>query len=266
MLGKPFTFSALLALASLCGPVRAELVAYWPLDTDADDALGNHHGAISGGVVFGAEGAAEHSGTAAEFNGSSATITVPHSPDLNPPSFTLSMWANADSTGGFASAVTSRDDDSSSVNGYIIYNDSWRELELLDRRRRPARRVADSSRDRPVQVGSWTHLAISYSGGHPDQDASTSTAPSRPAILRAIRRRAATAKTGPSESEDLHIGAGADNGSQFYFDGLIDDVALWDEVTNTVRNPRRDEQRRPGRTARVTSFTASPPFIDPARA
>ena len=32
------------------------------------------------------------------------------------------------------------------------------------------------------------------------------------------------------QNEDFHIGAGADNGSQFFFDGLIDDVALWDEA------------------------------------
>ena len=140
---------------------QAELVAHWPLDDSAEDLVGNHDGAVSGGVVFGAEGAAAHTGSAAEFNGSSSTITVPHSTDLNPASFTLALWANADSTSGFASAVTSRDDTGASVHGYIIYNDSqgrwnfwsggggspgsWPQLPG------PA-----------VQVGSWTHLAISY--------------------------------------------------------------------------------------------------------
>ena len=100
----------------------ADLVAYWPLDTNAEDVVGGYHGFTGGGVVFGAEGAAAHSGSAAEFNGSSSTITVPYSAALNPGSFTVAMWANADSAGGFASAITSRDDNGASVNGYIIYN------------------------------------------------------------------------------------------------------------------------------------------------
>ena len=68
------TFIALLLYHGSPGP--AELVAHWPLDGNAEDLLGNHDGAESG-VIFGAEGAANHTGTAAEFNGSSSTITVP---------------------------------------------------------------------------------------------------------------------------------------------------------------------------------------------
>ncbi|MDB4466109.1 hypothetical protein N9077_00190 [bacterium] len=82
--------------------VPAELVAHWPLDGNARDLLGNHNGTDSG-VTFGVEGAANHTGTAAEFNGSSSTITVPFDSAINPDSFTLSMWVNADSTNGFAS-------------------------------------------------------------------------------------------------------------------------------------------------------------------
>ena len=45
----------------------AGLVAHWPLDTNAEDVVGGYHGFASGGVIFGAEGAAFHSGAAAEF-------------------------------------------------------------------------------------------------------------------------------------------------------------------------------------------------------
>ena len=78
---------------------QAELVAHWPLDGNAKDLLGNHDGEESG-VIFGVEGAANHTGTAAEFNGSSSTITVPFDSVMNPESFTLSMWVNADITNG----------------------------------------------------------------------------------------------------------------------------------------------------------------------
>ena len=32
---------------------------------------------------------------------------------------------------------------------------------------------------------------------------------------------------GTVESEDLHIGSGADSGQTFYFSGNIDDVSIW---------------------------------------
>ena len=77
------------ALFSYLGMARADLVSHWPLDGDANDIVGNHDGAVSGGVACGAKGAVVHTGTAAEFNGLSSTITVPHSTELNPQSFTL---------------------------------------------------------------------------------------------------------------------------------------------------------------------------------
>jgi hypothetical protein len=64
-------------LFSCLGVARADLVSHWPLDGDGNDIAGNHDGEVSGGVAFGAKGAAAHTGTAAEFNGLSSTITVP---------------------------------------------------------------------------------------------------------------------------------------------------------------------------------------------
>ncbi|MFT4547067.1 MAG: hypothetical protein ACI9UA_001409 [Pseudoalteromonas tetraodonis] len=238
---------------------QAELVAHWPLDDSAEDLVGNHDGAVSGGVVFGAEGAAAHTGSAAEFNGSSSTITVPHSTDLNPASFTLALWANADSTSGFASAVTSRDDTGASVHGYIIYNDSqgrwnfwsggggspgsWPQLPG------PA-----------VQVGSWTHLAISY-------EEATQT---MRFYVNGTQANSATAPNlyspnGP-QAEPFNIGSGADNGGSFYFDGLIDDVALWDEALTVAEIQDVMDKGVPGGAPAVTSFSASPPFVDSGQA
>ncbi len=236
-------------------PAGAGLVAHWPLDGDARDAVGAHHGNIGGGVVFGAEGAAAHTGTAAEFNGSSATITVPHSPALNPASFTLCLWASADSTSGYASAVTSRDDDGSSVSGYILYNDSagrwnfwtggggapgtWPQLP-----------------GPPVQVGSWTHLALQY-----DAASQTMRLYVNGALANSAAGAGLYAPNGP-QSEDLHIGSGADNGGSFYFDGLIDDVALWDEALSAAEIQGVMNDGVPGGPPTIDTFAATPPFID----
>ena len=249
---------AWLVLALLPAPAVAGLVAHWPLDGNADDVLGNHDGSASA-VVFGAAGAAAHTGTAAEFNGSSSTITVPFDTALNPESFTLSMWVNADSTGGFASAVTSRDDVSGPItHGYVVYNNSAGNWDFWTG---DGDAGWDTTPGPAVNVGSWTHLAISY-----DDTTDTKTL----FVNGAVANTDTTPQSGPTqyaqngtrESEDLHIGSGADSGTSFYFDGLIDDVALWDEPLTLAEIQDVMNNGVPGGPPVVTSFTANPPFID----
>ena len=233
----------------------AGLVAHWPLDTNAEDVVGGYHGFASGGVIFGAEGAAFHSGAAAEFNGSSATIAVPYSAALNPDSFTVTLWANADSTGGFSSAITSRDDNGVSVHGYLIYNDSAGRWNFWTGGGGPS----GSWLQLPgpgVEVGSWVHLAISYDAG-----AQTMRLHVNGALEQSRSGGGLYSPNGP-QAEDFHIGSGADNGSQFYFDGLLDDVALWDEALTTEQIQEVMNNGVPGGAPAVASFAASPPFID----
>ena len=197
-----------LSVFALIPTADAELVAYWPLDTDAEDVVGGYDGFTSGGVVFGAEGAAAYSGSAAEFNGTSSTITVPYAAALNPGSFTVAMWANADSVAGFASAITSRDDDSDSVNGYIIYNDSAGRWNFWTGGGGPSGSWPQLPGP-PVQIGSWTHLAISYDAG-----SQTMRLHVNGALERSASGAGLYSPNGP-QTEDLHIGSGADNGRQF---------------------------------------------------
>jgi|TARA_B100001964_G_scaffold108852_1_gene121595 hypothetical protein len=240
---------------ALISAADADLVAHWPLDTNAEDVVGGYDGFTGGGVVFGAEGAADHSGSAAEFNGSSSTITVPYSAALNPDSFTVAMWANADSTGGFASAITSRDDDGGSVNGYIIYNDSAGRWNFWTGGGGPSGSWPQLPGP-PVQIGSWTHLAISYDAGSRTM---------RLHVNGALEQSASGAglySPNGSQAEDLHLGSGADNGRQFYFDGLLDDVGLWDEALTTAQIQEVMNRGIPGGAPLVVSFAAAPPFTD----
>ena len=244
-----------LSVFALIPTADAELVAYWPLDTDAEDVVGGYDGFTSGGVVFGAEGAAAHSGSAAEFNGTSSTITVPYAAALNPGSFTVAMWANADSMAGFASAITSRDDDSDSVNGYIIYNDSAGRWNFWTGGGGPSGSWPQLPGP-PVQIGSWTHLAISYDAG-----SQTMRLHVNGALERSASGAGLYSPNGP-QTEDLHIGSGADNGRQFYFDGLLDDVGLWDEALTTAQIQEVMNNGIPEGAPLVVSFAAAPPFID----
>ena len=219
------TIGALLLLAGQ--PMQAELVAHWPLDSNARDLIGNHHGQDSA-VTFGADGAAGHTGTAAEFNGSNSTITVPFDEALNPESFTLSMWVNADSTGGFSSPVTSRDDVSGGVSthGYILYNDNRGTWNFWTGDGNPG---WDTLRGPAVSTNTWTHLALTF-------DAATGTKSLFvDGALAATETAAAQySPNGTVEAEDFHIGSGGDAGSSFFFAGNIDDVAIFDTALDAA--------------------------------
>ncbi|MFT6861986.1 MAG: hypothetical protein ACJAVK_000540, partial [Akkermansiaceae bacterium] len=243
------------AVNFLASVAHADLVAHWPLDGNAEDALGNHHGSASS-VVFGADGAAAHTGTAAEFNGSNATITVPHDAELNPTSFTLSMWVNADSIAGFASPVTSRDDvAATSVHGYLVYNDNGGNWNFWTGTGGGAGAWNTLAGD-AVETGAWTHLAVSYDSGSQTKRLYVN------GVLAASNSSGNLYSPNGPQSENFHIGSGADNGTSFYFDGLIDEVALWDEALTSAEVQDVMDKGVPGGPPAVTSFLASPPFID----
>ena len=246
------TFIALLIIAA--HQSQAELVAHWPLDGNAQDLLGNHNGSESG-VIFGAEGATNHTGTAAEFNGSSSTITVPFDSAMNPKSFTLSMWVNADSTSGFASPVTSRDDTPTSVHGYLVYNDSRGNWNFWTGTGGPSGAWNQMSGGK-VEIGSWTHIAVSF-----DDNSQTKKLYVNGSLAGSNSAPNLYDPNGP-QSENLHIGSGADSGRAFFFDGLIDDVALWDHALTSVEIKDLMTNGVPGGPPSITVFEASPPFID----
>jgi hypothetical protein len=70
-----------------------------------------------------------------------------------------------------------------------------------------------------------------------------------------------SARTAP-QSENLHIGSGADSGGSFFFDGLIDDVALWNHALTPAEIEDVMNNGVPGGPPSVTTFEANPPFID----
>jgi hypothetical protein len=46
-------------------------------------------------------------------------------------------------------------------------------------------------------------------------------------LLRLFGPKLSSSPNGTVQSEDLHIGAGADSGGAFFFSGNIDDVSIW---------------------------------------
>ncbi len=214
--------SKVLIVGLTFGICNAELVAHFPLDTDASDASGNgYNGSVAGGTVnFGQPGANGNTGSSAAFP-DNGHIDVPFNSALNPASYTVTLWANASSTNGFASPITSRDDTPSSVHGFIVYNDNggnWNNW--------TGSGGGPGSWDQlpggAVSTDTWTHLALSY-------DAATNTKSFYVdgSLAGSKNTGLLYSPNGTVQSEDLHIGAGADSGEAFYFSGNIDDVSIW---------------------------------------
>ena len=221
---KELYFTLLLFLLTLISS-NADLVAHWPLDIDAKDATGNGHDGqiINGTVLFENAGASDLTGNAASFP-DNGRIDIPFDPDLNPESFTITLWAKATSTNGYASPITGRNDvnGGQSTHGYIIYNDASGNWNFWTGDGDPG---WDTLSGGPVTTNQWTHLAISY-----DSETETKTI-----WINGTEKGSESAPNqyspnGTVGAMDLHLGAGQDDGANFFFSGDIDDVGLWDEA------------------------------------
>jgi hypothetical protein len=205
----PLVPNAVVALSAQV-PFGDVLVAWWPLDIDGTDASGNGFDGTIEGSVTPAEGANATTGGSLTFDGGSR-IDVPFDQYLNPTDFTVTMWANASTTGGFASPITSRDDVNGGVSthGFIIYNDNGGSWNFWTGDGNPG---WDTLPAGPVLTDTWTHLAISY-------DSLTETKsfyvdgvlspPLRPQPTNIL-------PMGLWKWKILHIGAGQDDGLNFF--------------------------------------------------
>ena len=207
--------------------IEDPLVAWWPLDVDGTDASGNGHDGVAMGSPVLATGANANTGGSLDFDGSTTRFDVAYSPDVNPLSFTVTLWANADSTAtGFRSPITSRDDfQGSETHGFIIYNNSVGNWDFWTGDGNPG---WDELAGASVVTGTWTHIAIVY-------DFLTNTKTLYiDGVESAVDNASPTPQYSPNgstvEQEALHIGAGQDDGNNFWFDGRIDDIGLFRDV------------------------------------
>lgn len=244
---RPTVTVSVKALVAFTDP----LVAWWPLDEDARDASGNgHDGTVFGEVIFGEEGANPETGTSASFGGNSR-IDVLYNPRLNPGlsvpggsgSFTVTLWAlpTAVGEGQYHSPFTSREDNGASVNGPIIYNTfngRW-EYWAGDHGPSGSWNPFDGG---PVIADTWVHVAINY-------DAETRT---RKMFLDGVEVVNQEGGVSANSFRDLHIGAGQDDGRNFYWVGRIDDVAFF-------RKALSQEEIQQVMTGGVKSLNSQPP-------
>ena len=211
------------------------LVAWYPLDGDASDASGNgHDGSVVGtDVTFGQAGANGSTGQSTGFAGS-GHIDVPWSSALNTSDFTVTLWANAANTQGFASPITNRDDVAPAGafrHGWIIYNNPGGLWSFWNGGGPSANGGWNVANGPTVSTNTWSHIAISY-----ESATNTKTIFLDGTAVSTTNPVAFSPNNGDLEdgfshdNENLHIGGGGDNGGSFRWNGGIDDVSIWDEA------------------------------------
>ncbi len=198
------------------------LVAWWPLDGDTSDASGNGHDGTLVGAPAASAGVNNFTAGALDFDGAGTRIDVPYSSELNPDDFTVTLWARPHGAiaGQLTSPFANRDESPGPLNhGFSLnLNDGAWDFWTGD---------GDASWDvltGPLATSTdrWWHLAITYDSASDLKNlyVDGELAASDTGVGQYV-------KNGSVENEDLHIGAGQDDGLGAFFDGELDDVALF---------------------------------------
>ena len=224
----------LLVTAVVEAPAAPAPIAHWPMDNDADDAVGTSDGTLQGGVGFVAnasgEGVGSHTlsldGTNDHVNLTSHASNFP----LDDSARSISGWFNAGSastqgasffaygatgSGQRFSIVADRDEASVSVQG-----GTW------------------GKRNLGLSAG-WHHIAVTYAAGGDSESFSIYV----DGVLQSSSSLSGQTRAIYTQSTVAYIGRSVGTGTTLYYDGDIDDVRLYDyqlsaaQVQYLLENP-----------------------------
>ena len=128
------------------------LLAYWPLDNDANDVISGHNGELVGGASFVDDPVR---GKVLEVDGNDGRVEVPHADSIvfvSSDSYTLSIWVNVLTLPGHWSGVVNKSRDAGPWYGiWVNGSNSW---------------VAGDSNitGSAVQAGGWYHVVLVQDG------------------------------------------------------------------------------------------------------
>ena len=194
-------------------PMPTGLVGRWSAEGNAKDSTGNHNGTLYGGVRF----APGKVGQAFEFNPENGTVIVPDSTALRlSHRLTIAAWIKTRNTEK-DQAIVSKVGGVSGNNGYQFVLSGTTLIGQFNSPGEgwPSARITSGDL---IMPGVWYHVAWTY-----DQSKM---------VLYLNGDVVATKLIGPktiaASSSDLRL-SGDDN-EHVYFDGLIDEVSLYDRA------------------------------------
>ena len=208
------------------------VVSYWRLGeaagaTTAVDSTGGNDGTYVGSVALGQPGlVVGDADTAAQFDGSTGYVAVPHIDDsLNPAKFTVEALVSLEGGDGqFRAVVSSRHIDQATMNtfGYILYASDQGNWEAW---------VGDGDTNWAMATGppatnGGHYLAMTYDGT--TLTLYVDPADDSPASIAASYQ--------PNPQQELRIGAGGNElpDPYFLFPGVIDDVAIYNDALDSA--------------------------------
>lgn len=214
------------------------LISFWRLGersgTTATDSADGNNGEYTGGVTLAQPGLVkDNDDTAAQFDGTSGYVAVPHNDNLNPPAFTVEALVNIPAGDGeFHAVVSSRDlGPAGEPFGYILYAG--------------ASPVAGDPDVWQAWVGTgtgvaWTVLAGPALTPGTHYLAMTYDKTTLKLYVDPTDDTPAMSDTTyvPNTTTELRIGAGANEIAPLYFwSGVIDEVAIYDAALDfpTIR-------------------------------
>jgi hypothetical protein len=162
----------------------------------------------------------------------SQKIDVPYQSGLNPRDFTVELWARLDGGSGYRSPLTSRGN--LPQTGFLLYATPGNSWEFWTGSGVQA--TWNIVRGSAVELGSWTHLVGTYDSASQQQVL----------YVNGIEVGRINAVYTPNDVHPLRIGGGASEGpGSYFFEGAIDEVAVYDQALSADRIAAHYQQGRP---------------------
>jgi trimeric autotransporter adhesin len=180
--------------------------------TVADTSGNGNTGTVMGNVTLGVSG---ELGRAALFDGSTGYITVPNSAALNPsPNFTLAAWVYPTTLSGDRRGIIVKRT-GNSASGYILTEESG---SICIESVTPTNSWANNFCGGTLLLNQWNHIVVAWQGN----------------VSAGMYINGKNVATNPivgvpdtSNSQNLNIGYEAGWGTYQFFQGSIEEVAIW---------------------------------------
>lgn len=218
-------FSVLLALSLIIvyseyaiADLEDGLVAYWPLNINANDATGNgNHGTEYGGVAY----VGSMMGGAAEFDGLNDYIDIPYSAIIEPAILSISLWLKSDKQARQLIIDTDHANSGSHGYGLGITETGFADF-YVDPSSTMGSHVRSINSENIVNGGTWHHVVAIY-------DADLTLSMYVDGIFQPDMAAGGYARTHRS----IRIGMRRSTSStalRHYFRGTIDEIRIYDRV------------------------------------
>lgn len=218
-----------LCLSALLSPLSADLVAVWKLDGDATDSSGNGH---DGEVIDGAfSDDTPEVLVGQSFSPEGGHIEVPHSEELSiTQAITISVFVKPEEN-AWEGIIAKNPSDGSAENHAGNYelriNSGGRWLDFLFQRGGSDDTVTLSAQSAVVESNVWSHVAVTA-----DVESGDVNFYLNGELIETLKEIIAVDEF-PANENPLYIGSRADLFTMF--DGLIDELSLWNEALDADR-------------------------------